>query len=96
MALRDWQGWHIGMLWGFGIAVAWLVSRLGVAAVGGEASHRVAPGSALDSAITATTGARAQVSGGGAPLWTTVVILLIMTILLVITTRWVRANILDQ
>ena len=96
MALRDWHGWQIAMLWGFGIAIAWLVSRLGIAAVGGEENHRVAPGSALDSAIAATTGARAQVSGGGAPLWTTVVVLLIMTILLVITIRWVRANILDQ
>ena len=33
MALRDWHGWHIGLLWALGIGVAWLVSRLGVAAV---------------------------------------------------------------
>ena len=73
-----------------------LTSFRAVASVGGEASHRVVPGSALDSAISATTDASAQVSGSGAPLWTTAVVLLILTILLVITVRWVRSQILDQ
>ena len=95
MALRDWHGWHIGLLWALGIGVAWLVSRLGVAAVGGEAGERAVADSAIDSAMIAVDGT-AQVSGGGAPLWTTAVVLLILTILLVITVRWVRSQILDQ
>ena len=40
--------------------------------------------------------ASTQVSGGGAPLWTTALVVLILTILLVITVRWVRSQILDQ
>ena len=29
MALRDWHGWHIGMLWGVGVAFLWLLGRIG-------------------------------------------------------------------
>ena len=36
MALRDWEAWQIGIVWAFGIGIAWLVGRLGVAAVSGE------------------------------------------------------------
>ena len=81
MALRDWHGWQIGIVWGFGIALAWLVSRLGVMAA-------VVP--------TPAEGAAPEVSAGGAPLWTTAVTLLIVTILIVITIRWVRGRILDE
>ncbi len=94
MALRDWHGWHIGLLWALGIGVAWLVSRLGVAAVAGGSGDRAAADSALDS--TTIADASTQVSGGGAPLWTTALVVLILTILLVITVRWVRSQILDQ
>ena len=79
MALRDWHGWHIGILWGFGIAICWLVGRLGVAAVTEKPADSTA----------------AQVTAGGAPLWTTAVTLVIVTLLLFITVRWVRGRILD-
>ncbi len=86
MALRDWHGWQIGTMWGIGIALAWLVGRLGVTAV------RAVPRVVGDS--TVVEGAR--VSAGGAPLWTTGIVLLIVTILLIITVKWVKASILDQ
>ena len=94
MALRDWHGWHIGLLWALGIGVAWLVSRLGVAAVAGGRGGRAVADTAIDSTMIADTST--QVSGGGAPLWTTALVVLILTILLVITVRWVRSQILDQ
>ena len=96
MALRDWHGWQIGTMWGIGIALAWLVGRLGVTAVSRSARAR---GDSLvtDSLISDTTAAVVpQVTAGGAPLWTTAVVLVIVTILLVITVRWVKGNILDQ
>jgi hypothetical protein len=37
-----------------------------------------------------------QVTGGGAPLWTTVLTLLILTLLLIVTVRWVKGRILDD
>jgi hypothetical protein len=81
MALRDWHGWQIGIVWGFGIALAWLVSRLGVTAA-------VVP--------KAAEGGVPEVSAGGAPLWTTGVTLVIVTILIIVTIRWVRGRILDE
>ena len=94
MALRDWHGWHLGLLWALGIGIAWLVSRLGVAAVGRERVDLPPADTAIDLAMIPADGA--AVSGGGAPLWTTAVIILILTILLVVTVRWVRGQILDQ
>ena len=86
MALRDWHGWQIGVLWAVGIAISWLVGRLGVAAV---ASTPMA-----DSAQVAA-GVAPPISAGGAPLWTTVVTLLILALLLFITARWIRGRLLD-
>jgi len=85
MALRDWHGWQIGVAWALGIAIAWLVGRLGVAAVD---STPVA-----DSAQIAA--GAAPITAGGAPLWTTALTLLILALLLFITARWVRAQIFD-
>jgi uncharacterized membrane protein len=89
MALRDWHGKHIGMMWALGIGISWLVGRLGVAAVSGGAR------AAAPVADSAQVAAAPQVSAGGAPLWTTGVVLVILTILLIITVRWVRGHILD-
>ena len=27
MALRDWEAWQIGIVWAFGIGIAWVVGR---------------------------------------------------------------------
>ncbi len=37
MALRDWHGWQIGVFWGIGIAIMWLVGRIGATTVRGQA-----------------------------------------------------------
>ena len=86
MALRDWHGWQIGVLWAVGIAISWLVGRLGVAAVGATP--------VADSAQIAA-GVAPPISAGGAPLWTTAVTLLILALLLFITARWIRGQIFD-
>ena len=55
MALRDWHGWHIGVMWGIGLGIAWLIGRVGVTVVSGEA----APGGGAVTGSTAplwTTG----------------------------------------
>jgi hypothetical protein len=101
MALRDWHGWQIGVMWGIGIALAWLVGRLGMVAVSRPARSSVdslrADSLVGDSLVSDTVAAVApQVTAGGAPLWTTGVVLLIVTILLIVTVRWVKGNILDQ
>ena len=85
MALRDWHGWQIGVAWAVGIAIAWLVGRLGVAAV---ASTPVADSAQIAAGV-------APIPAGGAPLWTTAVTLMILALLLFITARWVRAQIFD-
>ena len=96
MALRDWHGWQIGVMWGIGIALAWLVSRLGVSAVSRPTNVR-ADSLVGDSLVSDTVATVApQVTAGGAPLWTTAVVVLIVMILLIITVRWVKGNILDQ
>ena len=82
MALRDWHSWQIGIVWGFGIALVWLVGRLGVTAVS-------TPAKTADSTA-------AQVTAGGAPMWTTLVTLLIVTILIIVTVRWVKGRILGE
>jgi hypothetical protein len=87
MALRDWRGWQIGVLWAVGIGITWLVGRLGVAAVDS------AP--APDSAAIAAGAAPPPISAGGAPLWTTAVTVLILALLLFITARWIRGQIFD-
>jgi hypothetical protein len=28
MALRDWHGWQIGMLWGLGLGALWVIGRV--------------------------------------------------------------------
>ena len=86
MALRDWHGWQIGVLWAVGIAISWLVGRLGVAAV--------ASVPAADSAQIAA-GVAPPITAGGAPLWTTAVTLVILALLLFITARWIRGQIFD-
>ena len=101
MALRDWHGWQIGTMWGIGIALAWLVGRLGVSAVSRPTNVRVdslvSDSLVGNSLISDTVAAVApQVSAGGAPLWTTAVVLVIVTIMLIVTVRWVKGNILDQ
>ena len=52
MALRDWHGWHIGMLWGVGVAFLWLLGRIGetMARAGGGQGAGIGPRIAITAA----------------------------------------------